>query len=60
MQGAEDNIEKTLQQLTELQTKLCARHAGEIKKGKKPTNASVEKQARLHCLLTSMNGLMLR
>jgi transposase len=44
MQGISVNIEKTLQQLTELQAKLYSRHTGAIKKGKKPTNASVEKQ----------------
>jgi len=44
MQGVKLNIEKTLQQLSELQGRLHARHTGEIKKGKKPTAASVEKQ----------------
>jgi len=44
MQGVLLNIEKTLKQLTELQAKLYSRHTGQIKKGKKPTAASIEKQ----------------
>jgi len=44
MQGVMLNVEKTIQKLSELQAKLNARRAGEIKKGKKPTEASVEKQ----------------
>ena len=44
MQGVRLNIEKTLKQLSELQARLYARHTGEIKKGKKPTVASIDKQ----------------
>ena len=44
LQGVKHNIDKTLKQLTELQGKLNARHSGVIKKGKKPTAASVERQ----------------
>ena len=44
MQGVLINIEKALKQLSELQARLNSRHAGEIKKGKNPTAAGVEKQ----------------
>jgi len=43
MQGVTLNIEKTLKQLSELHNGLNARHAGVVKKGKKPTVVSVER-----------------
>jgi len=46
MQGILNNIEKTIAKLNEIQRMLLNRAEGIVTKGRKPTNASIEKQTK--------------